>query len=84
MTLNKVKYRDFIAPLLVGLIIWLSSPIKPASVSMNAWHIFAILSQLLLVVLRGRYQSRGCNHWIDTDRIIRHRADGYGGCRIWE
>ena len=42
MTLNKVKYRDFIAPLLVGLIIWLSSPIKPASVSMNAWHIFAI------------------------------------------
>ena len=42
MTLNKVKYRDFIAPLLVGLIIWLSSPIKPASVSMNAWHILAI------------------------------------------
>lgn len=59
MTLNKVKYRDFIAPLLVGLIIWLSSPIKPASVSMNAWHILAILWQPLLVVLRGRYQSPG-------------------------
>lgn len=42
MTLNKVKYRDFLAPLIVGLIIWFSSPIKPADVSMNAWHILAI------------------------------------------
>ena len=42
MSLEKINYKKFIAPLLVGIIIWLASPIKPASVSMAAWHMFAI------------------------------------------
>lgn len=59
MTLNKVKYRDFIAPLLVGLIIWLSSPIKPASVSMNAWHILAIFVATTSVLFGSGYVTQG-------------------------
>lgn len=42
MSLEKVKYKKFIWPILIGLIIWLASPIKPASVSMAAWHMVAI------------------------------------------
>ncbi|GAY72224.1 anion permease [Lentilactobacillus curieae] len=42
MSLEKIDYKKFIAPLLVGLIIWFASPIKPASVSMAGWHMFAI------------------------------------------
>lgn len=42
MTLEKVKYKQFILPIVIGLIIWFASPIKPDSVSMAAWHMFAI------------------------------------------
>lgn len=42
MTLEKLNYRKFILPIVVGLIIWLLSPFKPAGVSLVAWHMFAI------------------------------------------
>ncbi|MFC6253730.1 anion permease [Secundilactobacillus hailunensis] len=42
MSLGKVKYRKFIAPLAVGIIIWLLTPFKPVGVSIAAWHMFAI------------------------------------------
>lgn len=42
MSLENVKYKKFIAPILVGLIIWFLSPIKPVGVSLVAWHMFAI------------------------------------------
>jgi len=42
MALENVKYKKFIAPILVGLIIWFLSPIKPVGVSLVAWHMFAI------------------------------------------
>lgn len=42
MSLEKVDYKKFIAPVLVGLILLFASPIKPDSVSMAGWHMFAI------------------------------------------
>lgn len=42
MSLENVKYKKFIAPLAVGIIIWLLSPFKPVGVSLVAWHMFAI------------------------------------------
>ncbi|WP_282801535.1 anion permease [Secundilactobacillus kimchicus] len=42
MELNKIEYKKFIWPIIIGLIIWFCSPFKPASVSMAAWHILAI------------------------------------------
>lgn len=42
MELNKVKYSKFIFPIIVGLIIWFASPIKPDAVSLVAWHMLAI------------------------------------------
>lgn len=42
MTLEKLNYKKFLIPVIVGLVIWLLSPIKPAGVSLAAWHMFAI------------------------------------------
>lgn len=42
MTLEKLNYKKFLVPVIVGLVIWLLSPIKPAGVSLAAWHMFAI------------------------------------------
>lgn len=42
MKLNQVKYKKLIWPILIGLLIWFLSPFKPAGVSLNAWHMFAI------------------------------------------
>ncbi|GAY75546.1 2-oxoglutarate-malate translocator [Sporolactobacillus inulinus] len=44
MTLEKISYKKFLIPVLVGVILWLLTPIKPAAVSPAAWHMFAILS----------------------------------------
>ncbi len=48
MTLNKVNYKAFILPVLVGLIIWLCTPIKPVGVSVVAWHILALFVATIL------------------------------------
>lgn len=37
-----VKYRQFVLPLLLGVIIWLATPLRPTSVSEAGWHILAI------------------------------------------
>ncbi|MBT9672045.1 DASS family sodium-coupled anion symporter [Secundilactobacillus kimchicus] len=42
MQLEKVDYKKFIVPIVVGLIIWFLAPIKPAGVSIIAWHMFAV------------------------------------------
>ena len=42
MGLAKVKYKGFIAPLIIGLLIWFTAPVRPAGVSVAAWHMMAI------------------------------------------
>ncbi|MBA1394629.1 anion permease, partial [Lactobacillus sp. XV13L] len=42
MKLNKVKYSKFIWPVLIGLIIWVATPWRPAGLTAAAWHILAI------------------------------------------
>ncbi len=48
MTLNKINYKKFILPIIVGLIIWFLAPIKPAGVSLVAWHMLAIFVATIL------------------------------------
>lgn len=40
---NTVKYRKFILPIVVGLIIWALTPFKPDALNDQAWYMFAIL-----------------------------------------
>ncbi|MYV06365.1 anion permease [Furfurilactobacillus milii] len=42
MKLENVKYKNFLWPVLVGLIIWFLAPIRPDAVSLAAWHMLAI------------------------------------------
>lgn len=42
MGLEKVKYKGFIFPIVIGLIIWFTAPIRPAGVSVVAWHMLAL------------------------------------------
>lgn len=42
MTLKKIDYRKFIWPIVVGLILWFSAPLRPAALSLAAWHMFAL------------------------------------------
>ncbi len=40
--LAKVNYKDAIAPLVLGLLIWLATPVRPAAITTEAWYLFAI------------------------------------------
>ena len=42
MKLENVKYKNFLWPVLIGLIIWFLAPIRPDAVSLAAWHMLAI------------------------------------------
>ena len=38
---NTVKYRKFILPIVVGLLIWALTPFKPDAVDPTAWYMFS-------------------------------------------
>lgn len=40
--LEKVNYRGFIWPVIVGVILWLLTPMKPAAVPVAGWHMFSL------------------------------------------
>ena len=40
--MKTIDYKKFILPLLFGLIFWFTTPIRPAGVSVQAWHMLAI------------------------------------------
>ena len=40
--LEKVNYRGFIWPVIVGVILWLLTPMNPAAVPVAGWHMFAL------------------------------------------
>ena len=42
MGLSKVNYKGFIWPVLVGVIIWLCTPVRPVGISVVAWHLLAL------------------------------------------
>lgn len=42
MDLEKVKYKAFLWPLIIGAIIWFTTAIRPSGVSVLAWHMLAI------------------------------------------
>ncbi|AKP67985.1 DASS family sodium-coupled anion symporter [Companilactobacillus ginsenosidimutans] len=40
--INKINWKAFILPLVLGIGIWLLTPFKPGEISPVAWHLFAI------------------------------------------
>lgn len=41
-TLEKVNYKGFILPVVIGAILWLLTPVRPGGLSVQAWEMFAI------------------------------------------
>lgn len=41
-TLEKVNYKGFILPVIVGVVLWCFTPIRPSGLSAQAWEMFAI------------------------------------------
>ncbi|MDF7638992.1 DASS family sodium-coupled anion symporter [Lactobacillus sp. ESL0791] len=41
-TLEKVNYKGFIWPLIIGIVLWCITPFRPAGLSVQAWEMFAI------------------------------------------
>ena len=41
-SLEKVDYKKFIVPVIVGLIIWFATPLRPVAISVAGWHMFAL------------------------------------------
>ncbi|GKT04125.1 anion permease [Furfurilactobacillus sp. WILCCON 0119] len=42
MGLEKVNYKKFLWPVVIGLILWFVAPVRPDGISLAAWHILAI------------------------------------------
>lgn len=40
--LGKVKWKAWVLPLILGVGLWLSTPLKPVAISVAAWHLFAL------------------------------------------
>ena len=48
---STVKYRKFILPIVVGLIIWALTPIKPDALNDQAWFMFAIFVSTIIACI---------------------------------
>ncbi|MDR0299959.1 MAG: anion permease [Streptococcaceae bacterium] len=49
--LDKIDYKKFLLPLIVGLGIWLSTPVRPEGLSLVAWHMFAIFVATIIALI---------------------------------
>lgn len=45
--LDKFQWKKWILPLLIGIILWLLTPFKPAEINVAAWHLFAIFVAMI-------------------------------------
>ncbi|WP_300558286.1 DASS family sodium-coupled anion symporter, partial [Companilactobacillus sp.] len=89
MTLQRLDYKKFLAPIIVGLIIWFLSPIKPAGVSLLAWHMFAIFVATIIGCITqplpiGAVAIIGFTLTVLTGTVKMDTAIvGFGNASIW-
>ncbi|MBO1199053.1 anion permease [Staphylococcus simiae] len=48
---NTVKYRKFILPIIIGLLIFALTPVKPEAVDTQAWYMFAIFVATIIACI---------------------------------
>lgn len=48
---NNVKYKKFILPIVVGLLIWALTPFKPDALDTQAWYMFAIFVATIIACI---------------------------------
>ena len=50
-SLEKVDYKKFIVPVIVGLIIWFATPLRPVAISVAGWHMFALFVATIIACI---------------------------------
>lgn len=48
---NTVKYRKFILPIVIGIIVWALTPFKPEALDTQAWYMFAIFVTTIIACI---------------------------------
>lgn len=86
---NTVKYRKFILPIVVGLIIWALTPIKPDALNDQAWFMFAIFVSTIIACITqpmtiGAVSIIGFTIMILVGIVDTKTAvQGFGNSSIW-
>lgn len=87
--LEKIDYKKFIAPLVVGLVLWFAAPIRPDSLSLVAWHMFAIFVATIIGLITkplplGAVALLGFAVTVLTKTVTMDVAiTGFGNASIW-
>ena len=86
---STVKYRKFILPIVVGLIIWALTPIKPDALNDQAWYMFAIFVSTIIACITqpmtiGAVSIIGFTIMILVGIVDTKTAvQGFGNSSIW-
>lgn len=86
---NSIKYRKFILPLIIGILICAFTPIKPDALSLQAWYMFAIFVTTIIACITqpmpiGAVSILGFTAMILTGVTdIKTAVAGFGNNSIW-
>lgn len=86
---TKINYKKFISPIVVALIIWLATPLRPESVSIVAWHMLAIFVATIIGCITQPLPIGAVAVIGFTITVITHEVNidtavaGFGNNSIW-
>ncbi len=86
---NSVKYKKFILPIVVGLLIWALTPLKPHSLDTQAWYMFAIFVATIIACITqpmpiGAVSIIGFTLTVLVGVVdIKTAVQGFGNTSIW-
>lgn len=86
---NNVKYKKFILPIVVGLLIWALTPFKPDALDTQAWYMFAIFVATIIACITqpmpiGAVAIIGFTLTVLVGVVdIKTAVQGFGNNSIW-
>ncbi|AXV41297.1 sodium:sulfate symporter family protein [Staphylococcus sp. M0911] len=86
---NNVKYKKFILPIVVGLLIWALTPFKPDALDTQAWYMFAIFVATIIACITqpmpiGAVSIIGFTLTVLVGVVdIKAAVQGFGNNSIW-
>ena len=86
---NSIKYKKFILPIVVGLLIWALTPLKPDSLDTQAWYMFAIFVATIIECITqpmpiGAVSIIGFTLTVLVGVVdIKTAVQGFGNTSIW-
>ena len=86
---NNVKYKKFILPIVVGLLIWALTPFKPDALDTQAWYMFAMFVATIIACITqpmpiGAVSIIGFTLTVLVGVVdIKTAVQGFGNNSIW-